>query len=448
MNKILIIVPHQDDELNIVGPLIPDFYKLNYQIEVLYTTNGDYVLNNNRSKEAEKVAKLLKIHKITYLGYPDHGVKPSCGNIYNNYGDYESLHGRTYTEGPNGIREFCYQKHHKHNILNKNNYFFDLRDFIIDCSPNVIFVIGYEDHPDHKITTLLLDEALNSIVLENKIKSLPLVFKSFAYLGTWRGLDDYFESEEKTTQPILDGKNKTIEPYCWDKRISIKVNPKYYSPFYWNSIIYKAYKKYKTQNGMSYFFKCMNSDKCFWFKDLSNIAPKCIFNATSGNTKWLNDGKVIDTNDVVGGLENELTKTWSPNKKDLNPTINITLKAACKIDHIVIYCINITKKPVYVLINKEASYSIDNYTNVIKLQNQLFLKNIRLEFEINKYQTLNISEIEIYENADYKKRAQSFINSLPVYKQKSYSKPSLFIGKSVRRINYFFLFTIARKLRR
>ena len=58
--RVMILVPHQDDELNIAGGLLCSDYLEKENTFIVYTTNGDYFRNKNtRKKEAYKVAKII-----------------------------------------------------------------------------------------------------------------------------------------------------------------------------------------------------------------------------------------------------------------------------------------------------------------------------------------------------------------------------------------------------
>ena len=82
--KILIIIPHQDDEIHLAGNLIASL-KDTRNIYVAYTTSGDYAYNASvRYKEAIKsLWKLGKIKKenIFFLAYPDQSYE-ATHNIF------------------------------------------------------------------------------------------------------------------------------------------------------------------------------------------------------------------------------------------------------------------------------------------------------------------------------------------------------------------------------
>ena len=69
MEKLLIIVPHQDDEIIIAGPIMDQLLN-RYDIRVLFTTNGDYGIsskNNIRLEESIEALKVLGVKEILFL---------------------------------------------------------------------------------------------------------------------------------------------------------------------------------------------------------------------------------------------------------------------------------------------------------------------------------------------------------------------------------------------
>ena len=65
LRNVLIIVPHQDDELNVAAPLLSYFIDKNISITVCFVTNGDYDGEEEiRLEEAKRVSKLFNNWKI------------------------------------------------------------------------------------------------------------------------------------------------------------------------------------------------------------------------------------------------------------------------------------------------------------------------------------------------------------------------------------------------
>lgn len=62
--NILILCPHQDDEINMAAGLIPVLIKNRSKVNVVYSTNGDFFVNMKyRYKEAKKSLKVLGVPK-------------------------------------------------------------------------------------------------------------------------------------------------------------------------------------------------------------------------------------------------------------------------------------------------------------------------------------------------------------------------------------------------
>lgn len=72
---IAVIVPHQDDELVIAGPMIFAATKKGMNVKVIFVTNGDYNAHEGpiRMREAMRSLAVLgvKQENILFLGYGD-----------------------------------------------------------------------------------------------------------------------------------------------------------------------------------------------------------------------------------------------------------------------------------------------------------------------------------------------------------------------------------------
>ena len=70
----MVIVPHQDDEINVAGSTIYGAIEEGLDVIVVYVTNGDYQYKADiRYKEVMKMAKImhLPLENIHFLGFPD-----------------------------------------------------------------------------------------------------------------------------------------------------------------------------------------------------------------------------------------------------------------------------------------------------------------------------------------------------------------------------------------
>lgn len=272
IKKALIIVPHQDDELNVAAPLLSQLVDANIEITVCFVTNGDYDGNQEvRLKEAKKVSHLFNNWKIIYLGYGDGGY---IGALYNSKDDdsvVKSPSGHTETYGVGDIIDYHYQNYNEHSLYSKRKLLNDIQDCILRIKADLIFCIDMDEHPDHKLVSEIFDSAMQQIVQNTDY--CPLVLKKFAYLGCWYGPCDYFIRPMIPTQCITTIKHDNswnINEDLWTKRICFAVCKKDYPLRFWKSRIFKAYKCYKSQNGGLFFFSAINSDAIYWFYNTKN----------------------------------------------------------------------------------------------------------------------------------------------------------------------------------
>lgn len=144
IKKVLIIFPHPDDEANSLGGTITQFVDKDVEINWTILTKGekgnddahlDENLKEIRSSEAQRVAMILGIKKLTLKDYPD-----------------------------NGIDQF------------KNELTSDIRQTIKEVNPDL--VITYDEsggygHPDHIIVSKVTTELIN-----NEFKNIHLWYTS------------------------------------------------------------------------------------------------------------------------------------------------------------------------------------------------------------------------------------------------------------------------------
>ena len=132
-NKVLIIVPHEDDETIIAGNII-DLLKLNgNDIKVAYLTNGDYSIPAEiRAKEAIHAIRTLGLNEddVFFLGYPDTQFGENTSLIETTDKPYRSKAGKLETYCCNNFKEFCFQTKGIHHEYIGENVISDLEEII------------------------------------------------------------------------------------------------------------------------------------------------------------------------------------------------------------------------------------------------------------------------------------------------------------------------------
>ena len=272
INSVLILSPHQDDDLNIAGCLLDQLNAANISISVCFVTNGDYRgVQEQRAKEVHKVSALFGYKSIFYLGYGDGGYNNALANAPDDDTVTTSPAGYSETHGVLDFNDFHFLLHGKHAEYTKANMRTDIRELLLFVHADLIFCVDKDEHPDHKLVSNLFDDALNDIIRTTDYR--PLVLKKFAYLGTWFGPEDYFIRPAKSTVCFSKGLKGTVTsstPYEWSERIRFAVTPEMYRLCFWKSLIFKAYRFYSSQNGIKHFLRAVNSDAVYWFIDTKN----------------------------------------------------------------------------------------------------------------------------------------------------------------------------------
>lgn len=315
IQKALIIVPHEDDEINLVGTIIDQLVSSNVLIKVVFVTNGDFEsdLTEQRIQEAIYVTKKMQFDDVYFLGYGDNADGSDhifCSrNVL-----YKSRSGHTCTYGVKGNDDYRYLISGVHSEYRLECLKVDMQECIMRERADLIFCVDHDSHPDHRMTSLIFDQVIRDIVLGSDYR--PIVLKKFAYAGTWHGRADYFNDPMLPT--ILDADQ--YFPYARQQEIRIKVNRTLYPTLFWQSNVYKWCRIYRSQGAIDHFWNIVNADSLFFYRDTNNLAPAALITTSSGEGKYLNDFKLFDTDIVCGKikLDEETIKryTWIPSHLD------------------------------------------------------------------------------------------------------------------------------------
>jgi LmbE family N-acetylglucosaminyl deacetylase len=197
-DRILVLVPHPDDETIGCAGIIQEALKIGTQVRVVYLTNGDHNqisfvvfekrltfrkgefihMGQVRRSEATKAMKLLGLDErnLTFLGYPDFGTFAIFSKYWLNSKPYRSRLTR--------ISRVPYKNDLSFGAPYKGeNILADLENILLDYQPNKIFVSHPADvNVDHKALYLFLQIALHD--LEKKIPK-PTVYPYLIHCVDW-----------------------------------------------------------------------------------------------------------------------------------------------------------------------------------------------------------------------------------------------------------------------
>lgn len=170
-NTLMVMIPHEDDEINIAGSLICGAREEGMQVICVFITNGDYqYISDVRIREAVRALAVLGVPQedIVFLGYPDGGGHGEYSVFMHGQKEPVQAHGRTETCGGEGIPEFCAAENRVHHEYLWENLLKDLEAVILKYLPDGIAAIDWDTHPDHRMCSLAFDQVMGKILNDKR----------------------------------------------------------------------------------------------------------------------------------------------------------------------------------------------------------------------------------------------------------------------------------------
>lgn len=346
---VMILVPHEDDDTNIAGSFMQSLKKAHDKVYIVYATNGDYFISGKtRITEAINAIKVLGYNKSNsiFLGYGDQLGNKKYEHIYNAPNDtlIKSNAHKTKTYASGKIRDFRTNIAGMPSSYTRKNYENDIKDVILKYRPDIIFAIDIDFHPDHRSTSLFFEEAMAQI-LKQDTNYHPTVFKGFAYNTAYGAKDDYYninylESTIKPAKNMLNNSDYELDmpSYNWNDRIRIPVDINTLAYTKRGSILNKVYSKYKSQKiGEDIIGKAINADKTFWQRKTTSLTYNAKIEVSSGNPKYLNDFKLVDSENIEPRKMKIDNCVWIPNKDDTQKTVKVIFNTPQDISSLSLY---------------------------------------------------------------------------------------------------------------
>lgn len=429
--KIMLIVPHEDDEINTAGPLIISLTKSGADVSIVFTTNGDWKYSaETRMNEAIASSLVLGVpeEKVFFLGYGDAMSDQSHTHIfYSKENTAVSPAGFSTTYGVKEHSDYAFSKYGIHHQYTYENYLSDLMSIILDLEPEIIISSDFDEHPDHKMLSLCIDKAIGRI---RKIKHTynPEIWKSFAYSLAYTAIADYSGiNNNETKKPVVGITGKynfdivNCSFYMWEERIRIPVPSEARTVLLKDNIIYKALCKHKSQSINSKASRIINSDDVYWVRRTDNLAYTAELSATSGDPEYVRDFVLYDVDDIdsVDVIFNE-QYYWKPAESDTLKALRFAWNDPVNIEQIIIYSSISDDSSIELLKvslsdgNAVLAEGLPANGNPLKL-NLGLRRNIRwCNVEILKYkgEHYGIAECEIYAESSIKSLISPFVKIL------------------------------------
>lgn len=297
--NVMIIVPHEDDDINLAGGIIEKYIKEGSEVRVVFTTNGDYSrLGELRLEEAINVLVQMGLHEenIFFLGYGDQWkqMEMSDGSIVNHI--YNSVEDVIWLSHISKTETYGLHDHlpYHQNTYTRNNYLNDIEDIILEYRPNVIYANDYDAHADHRATSLLFEEAMGSILSE-VTGYTPIVYKGYCYETAWYAPEDFLEDNIAST---LKTGALSESIYHWEDRVRIPVESSATNRLMSQNSVYMGLNQYTSQQASQRAGSIINGDKVFWERRTDGILYSAQITCENEIISKLNDFKLMDSLDI------------------------------------------------------------------------------------------------------------------------------------------------------
>lgn len=332
--KVMLFVPHQDDDINVLGGVTEEYVKYGSEVYVVFSTNGDYEgLAEIRIREA--------LNSLGNVGIPeDHVIFLGYGDQWDLSGPhlYNAEAGQTMTSAFGRTETYATSAHgvyREGGAYTIDNFLSDIEGVILEHRPDVLYCVDYDYHIDHRALSLSFEKVMGKILKENA-GYRPLVFKGFAYNTAWEAEKDFYGENLLSAQNVFtEPYNHTPAVYHWDERVRLPVNGETLSRSVLSAGQNVTLSLYASQGANMYGPRVFNSDKVFWQRFATSLCLDAEVTASSGNAGVLNDFMLLESNDLLNNGALPYDGAWVP--EDSAKTVQVTFPGPVDLTQIVLY---------------------------------------------------------------------------------------------------------------
>lgn len=332
--KVMLLVPHQDDDFNVLGGVIEEYVKYGSEVTVVFSTNGDYYGQaETRFREAQNAlghAGVPKDH-ILFLGYGDQWSEDGP-HLYNAEPGkvMTSAFGRTQTYGTSAAP--AYREGTEYTI---DNFLLDIETVILEYLPDVIYCVDYDYNIDHRALSHSFEKVMGKILKENDAYR-PVVLKGYAYNTAWEAVSDYYSDNLLPTQNAFrEEYGKIPGIYRWEDRVRLPVHGEGLSRSVMSADQNTALSMYRSQGANMYGVRVINSDKVFWLRRTDSLCHNADIRTSSGDVALLNDFMLLECHDLLDGEPHD--GAWIPEGADAEKRIDVLLPEKQDVAEVVLY---------------------------------------------------------------------------------------------------------------
>lgn len=324
--KVMVIVPHEDDDLLISGQVLPPMYKNGADVRVVFATNGDKrVSAYTRQSEACNALEKLGIprEKVIFLGYPD-GTQ-----LYVGKKAFSFSSGWDHTYAGKGFKDYHFDRFGTHAKYTAENMVDDIESVVLEYRPDYILAIDFDTHTDHRGVSISFEKAMERI-LKKESGYTPKVLKCFGYSLAWKSKPDFYALNIKST--VMQDREKNNDPsyetdvpqYRWNNRIRLPIDKKSLSHSILRCSEYKALSEHLSQYAYCYSERIINGDSVYWNRRTDSLTYNADISVSSGDASLLNDFRLIGVGNRTAGLHVKLENCVSRfDKNDAQKTATV-----------------------------------------------------------------------------------------------------------------------------
>lgn len=324
--KVMVIVPHEDDDLLISGQVLPPMYKNGADVRVVFATNGDKrVSAYTRQSEACNALEKLGIprEKVIFLGYPD-GTQ-----LYVGKKAFSFSSGWDHTYAGKGFKDYHFDRFGTHAKYTAENMVDDIESVVLEYRPDYILAIDFDTHTDHRGVSISFEKAMERI-LKKESGYTPKVLKCFGYSLAWKSKPDFYALNIKST--VMQDREKNNDPsyetdvpqYRWNNRVRLPIDKKSLSHSILRCSEYKALSEHLSQYAYCYSERIINGDSVYWNRRTDSLTYNANISVSSGDASLLNDFRLIGVGNRTAGLHVKLENCVSRfDKNDAQKTVTV-----------------------------------------------------------------------------------------------------------------------------
>lgn len=409
--KVMVIVPHEDDDLLISGQVLPSMYKNGADVRVVFATNGDKrVSAYTRQSEACNALEKLGIprEKVIFLGYPD-GTQ-----LYVGKKAYSFSSGWDHTYAGKGFKDYHFDRFGTHAKYTAENMVDDIESVVLEYRPDYILAIDFDTHTDHRGVSISFEKAMERI-LKKESGYTPKVLKCFGYSLAWKSKPDFYALNIKST--VMQDREKNNDPsyetdvpqYRWNNRVRLPIDKKSLSHSILRCSEYKALSEHLSQYAYCYSERIINGDSVYWNRRTDSLTYNADISVSSGDASLLNDFRLIGVGNRTAGPHVKLENCVSRfDKNDAQKTVTVKFDSPKTVSCVSLYDnFGLNSN----ILGGVITFSDGSKVEVPALNADGSETRVVFEpkhnitsftFEVTEYEGVaGLDEIEAFENADY-----------------------------------------------